>query len=464
VSFNTESRSSRTSTSRTSTSSRTSTGTSTHSATHTQYSTTRAATIVSTLVWWLRAWRATTTAARAATVWTRDTVTPAGWIVVTASLVLLPIGLVFGWIELIVAGIAATTLFLLSLPFLIGGRAYNVEFTLGIERIVAGGEAVGTLSVTNVSKRLELPGRVDVPIGTGLTDVYVPLLRAGHSHVEEVIVPAYTRGVIDVGPVTTVRTDPIGILRREVSWADVHRLYVHPVTVPIPSTSSGFVRDLEGNPTSQIVDSDISFHAIREYAHGDGQRNIHWKSTAKTGKLMVRQFEETRRSRLAIVLALRADEYASPDEFEMAVSAVGSLGIRAIRDGRDIAVAASQEIPEFAMSTVRSIRSFSVLSRRTLLDELSAINSGPNMMPAEAVCALAAQVVPDISIAFVICGSTMTPKRLQALSLKFAPGVAVVAVLCNPEEEPKFRDLAGINVLTIGVLDDFRSLLSRRAA
>lgn len=456
MSFHTESRLTRTSTS-------------TVHATHTRYSTTRTKksttlTLVGAVVLGMRVWRLVRNCVSAALAWVGETVTLAGWVVVAAALVLLPLGLALGWAELTVAGWVAVALVLISLPFLAGGRSYSVNFTLPLDRVVAGSEVVGTLTVTNVSRRLTLPGRVDVPIGKGLADVYVPLLRAGHVHEERVTVPAYRRGVIDVGPVTTVRSDPLGVLGREVAWADVHRLFVHPVTVSIPSTSAGFVRDLEGNPTSDIVDSDISFHAIREYAPGDGQRNIHWKSTAKTGTLMVRQFEESRRARLAIVLSLNTTEYASDEEFEMAVSAAGSLGVRAIRDGRDLAVVASEEIPDIVRSAIRSVRSLSVVSTGTLLDDLTAIDSSAQAMNLEDVCLLAGQVVPDISIAFVVCGSTVTPRRLQALALKFASNVQVVAVLCSPGRPPSYRDLAGTGVLTIGVLDDFRSLLARRAA
>lgn len=448
MTFDTESRISRTAAS---------TGTSTH----TRYSTTKVGTLITTAVWWMRALRAVRASLASAWRWVRETVTPAGWVVACSLIVLLPLGLVLGWRELIIAGVAGGALLLFSLPFLAGGRAYSVDFALPVDRVVAGGEVIGTLRVTNTAARLELPGRVDVPIGEGLTDVYVPLLRAGHVHDEEVVVPAYRRGVIDVGPVTTVRTDPVGILRREISWAEVHRLYVHPVTVPIPSTSAGFVRDLEGNPTTDIVSDDISFHAIREYASGDGQRHIHWKSTAKTGQLMVRQFEESRRSRLAVVIALGAAEYGSDEEFEMAVSAAGSLGVRAVRDGRDLAVVASEEIPEFARAAIRSIRSLSVISTRSLLDDLSEIESSPHAMPVEEVCALASQVVPDMSIAFVFCGSTTTTRRLQALALRFPRNVSVVAVVCDPAQTPSFKQLGATGVLTIGVLDDLKSLLAR---
>jgi hypothetical protein len=438
------------------------TATSTGTGTHTRYSTTRVSGLVGTVVWWLRVWRAVSAAVRAAARWTGETVTALGWVVVAGIVVMLPVGITFGWVEFIAAGLVAAALLVMALPFLAGGRAYSVEFTLPVDRVVAGGEVTGTLRVTNTAKRIELPGRIEVPIGKGLTDVAVPLMRAGQVHDDEVVVPAFRRGVIDVGPVTTVRTDPLGVLKREVAWADVHRLFVHPVTVPIPSTSAGFVRDLEGNPTSDIVDSDISFHAIRQYAAGDGQRHIHWKSTAKTGQLMVRQFEESRRSRLAIVLARGEAEYADDEEFEIAVSAVGSLGVRAVRDGRDLAVLAGDDIPEFARGSIRSIRSLPVISGRALLDELSAVERSGQVMPLEDVCALAVQVVPDLSIAFVVCGSTMTAKRLQVLALKFPANVSVVAVVCDPNQEPRFRDLAGTGVLTIALLDDFRSLLARR--
>lgn len=439
------------------------TSTSESTSTHTRYSTGRSGTLIEAVVWWVRVWRGLRSRTAVAARWVWETVTPAGWVVI-AVIALLPFGLAFGWAEFIVAGGIAVALLLIALPFLLGGRAYSVKFSMPVDRVVAGGEVTGTLRVTNVSSRLELPGRIDVPIGQGLTDVHVPLMRAGAVHEERVAVPAYRRGVIDVGPVTTVRTDPLGLLKREVAWADIHRLYVHPVTVPIPSTSAGFVRDLEGNPTSDIVDSDMSFHAIREYASGDGQRNIHWKSTAKTGRLMVRQFEESRRSRLAVALSLRADEYASPEEFEMAVSAIGSLGVRAIRDGRDVAAFASDDIPEFARGSIRSIRTLNVVSARTLLDDLSAISLSQRAMPIEDVCLFASQVIPDISIAFVICGSKMTASRIHSLTLKFPASVSIVAVLCDPTAEPRYRNLAGTGVLSIAVLDDFRSLLARRAS
>ncbi|KQW08075.1 hypothetical protein ASC66_03780 [Leifsonia sp. Root4] len=450
MTFNTESRG-------------TQTATSTGLTTHTRYSTSRRGPVVRALVWCARAWEAVRSAAVATWSWLRETVTAAGCLALLAVLAL-PVGLVLGWTELIVAGAVAAGILLLALPFLAGGKAYSVSFHVPVERVVAGGEVLGTLDVTNVAKNFELPGRIDVPIGHGTTEISVPLLRPGAHHSEVVTIPTPHRGIIDIGPVTTLRTDPVGLLRREHAQAQVHRLYVHPITVSIPSTSAGFVRDLEGNPTNRIVASDMSFHAIREYAPGDAQRSIHWKSTAKTGQLMVRQYEESRRSRLLVALSLFQNDFADADEFEIAVSVAGSLGARAIRDGRDVAIVASEQIEELARSSVHSIRSLPVVSARALLDELSAVDRTPTTMPIDDVCALTSQAIPDVSIAFVVCGSTVPAARLRALTLRFPPDVAVVAVRVDPLAVPSYRELAGTGVLTIAVLDDLRSLLARRAS
>ena len=48
--------------------------------------------------------------------------------------------------------------------------------------------------------------------------------------------------------------------------------------------------------------SDLAFHALREYQPGDDRRYVHWRSSAKHGRLLVRQFLDTRRSHLAVVV------------------------------------------------------------------------------------------------------------------------------------------------------------------
>jgi len=410
------------------------------------------------------AWRALVSVTAGAAGWTARTVRPAGAVVVLAATVGLGLGAIFGWVEWMVAGAAALVLLLVSIPFLFGTRSYEVDLSLAHERVVAGDDIAGEVVVRNHGRRLALPGRIDIPVGSGLVEFGVPLLRPGHTVSQPLDIPGLRRGVVPVGPATTVRSDPVGLLRREHAFADVHEVFVHPRTVPLPSTSAGLIRDLEGSATRRLVDADMSFHAIRPYASGDSRRHIHWKSTAKTGTLMVRQYEESRRSRMAIVLGVAEYEYLDADEFELAVSCAASLGLRAVRDARDVSIVTSTEIPRVVRGRLRTIRHLPAMAPRPLLDGFSGVSRFENTMPITDVCRLTAESGERLSIAFVVVGSSVPLVRLQQAALAFAADTAVIAVVCDERAHPRMQTLSGISVMTVGTLDDLSGLLVRGAS
>lgn len=401
--------------------------------------------------------------AAAAVRWAGRTVRPAGALVALAATVGLVLGLVFGWVEFLVAGAVSVALLAMSVPFLFGARAYEVDLSLTHERVVAGHGVSGEIVVRNGGTRSALPGRLDIPVGRGLVEFGVPLLRPGQRVSEPLDIPPLPRGIVRIGPVTTVRSDPVGLLRREHAFDDVHDLYVHPRTVGLPSTSAGLVRDLEGNATRRLVDADMSFHAIREYVPGDSRRQIHWKSTAKTGRLMVRQYEESRRSRMAVVLAAASAEFVDADEYELAVGAAASLGLRAVRDARDVAVVTGSEIPRVVKGRLRAVRNVSTLTARAMLDGFSALERYDNTMPVEDVCRLASEANERLSIAFVVTGSLVPVSRLRQAALAFPADTAVAAVVCDERAHPRMQAVSGLTVLTIGTLDDLAGLLVRGA-
>ncbi|WP_194397464.1 DUF58 domain-containing protein [Microbacterium atlanticum] len=420
--------------------------------------------LVRLAVRWARAWRAAGAAVGAFAEWAGDTVRPAGVLVAVAATLGLALGVAFGWVEFMVAGAASVLLLLAAVPFLFGARAYDVDLTLTHERVVAGSGVHGSIVVRNDGHRMALPGRIDIPVGAGLVEFGVPLLRPGHAVDQPLDIPGLRRGIIRVGPATTVRSDPIGLLRREHSFDDVHDVYVHPRTTSLPSTSAGVVRDLEGSPTRRLVDADMSFHAIREYAPGDSRRQIHWRSTAKTGRLMVRQYEESRRSRMAVVLAVSGNEYADADEFELAVSCAASLGLRAVHDARDVEIVTGSEIPRVVRGRLRSITRIPAGSPRHLLDGFSGVELLDSTMPVGEVCRLTAESTERLSIAFVVVGSVVSLTRLQQAALAFPADTAVVGVICDERAHPRMQQLSGMTVLTVGTLDDLSGLLLRGAA
>jgi uncharacterized protein (DUF58 family) len=443
--------------------SRTATSTRTRSETVTRYTSTRRGVVGGSVYWGRSAVRSVEGALRRAVRWSGETVLPAGWLLAAVLAVGVATGIGMGWVEAWVAAAIAAILLLASIPFLMGGHDYTVELELDRDRVVAGSDVSGRLSIRNRSARISLPGLIDVPVGEGLVEAHVPLLLGGASHTEEITIGAHKRGVIDVGPMTIARGDPVGILRREVAWPQVERIYVHPVTVHIPSTSAGLIKDLEGTPTRDIVDTDLSFHAIRQYAPGDSQRHIHWKSTAKTGILMVRQYEETRRASLAIILDLNSEEYRSEDEFEMAVSAAASISVQGVRDGREVIVSGSGEIPELSRNAVQSIRTLPTITGKALLDAMAEVNESDRAMRLDAVTTLTVQSFPELSIAFLVTGAEMTLTRIRAAAMALPQNVTAVAVRCEPGAEPTLKAIGGLSIMTIGALHDLKYMIARGA-
>jgi len=391
-------------------------------------------------------------------------VTPLGWAIFVLTPLALGFGYGIGWLELVVVGWACVALVIIAVIYLVGRSSIAIELKVPHNRVVVGERAAGDILVSNPGRTRALGHAVEIPIGAGIAEIAIPGIRGGANVSHEFVIPTVRRGVIQVGPVRTVRADPVGLVRRELVWTGVEELFVHPRTIGIPSMSTGFIRDLEGNPTRDLSNNDVSFHALREYTPGDERRYIHWKSTAKTGTYMVRQFEETRRSHLVIALSLASADYESEEEFEMAVSVAGSLGARAIRDARTVTVVASETTPEFAKQKVFAVRLLSTLTRTRLLDDLALVEHSETALSITDVARVTGEQAGGVSVAFLVCGSGVTPQELRAASTKFPLGVEVVAVVCDPNKQPGLRRVAGLSVLTIGFLDDLQNALSRSKA
>ncbi|MEL0627807.1 DUF58 domain-containing protein [Salinibacterium amurskyense] len=390
-------------------------------------------------------------------------ITPVGWVVLFLIPLTLIVGYSISWNELVVVGFALIAIALMAAIYLLGRSHLAISLRVEHQRVVVGEAASGEVHGVNEGKRRSLGVVAEIPVASTVAEAVLPSLRPGGASAHEFPIPTNRRGVISVGPVRTVRADPVGLVRRELIWTDSAEIFVHPRTISIPSVSTGLIRDLEGNPTRDLANNDISFHALREYVRGDERRNIHWKSTARTGRYMVRQFEETRRSHLVIALSLATVDYANDYEFEMGVSVAGSLGAQAIRDARTVTVVASEQTPQFAKRKVFAVRALSTLTGTRLLDDLTRVQSADTALRLIDVARVTSEQTSGVSVAFLICGSTVTSQQLRAASTKFAANVEVVAIVCDPEAVPGLRRVAGLSVLTIGYLEELKRALSRSA-
>ncbi len=145
------------------------------------------------------------------------------------------------------------------------------------------------------------------------------------------------RGRYQIGPLRLRLSDPFGLVELARSFSTVDRLTVTPVVHPLPSITLSGTWDSGGESTSRAVFSrGEDDAATREYRHGDDLRKIHWRSTARVGKLMVRQVEKPWQSHAALLLDTRAAAHRGDgpgSSFEWAVSAVASVGTQLGRAG-----------------------------------------------------------------------------------------------------------------------------------
>ena len=394
-------------------------------------------------------------------------ITPRGWGWAVGSLLALLVGFTLGWSELIALGFAGVFSFALATLFALVPHAHEVTFHLAQPRVVVGEGAQVVVTVSNPTNRRLAALNVDIPVGDSFLSRSVGRLKRKEEAELLVDIATDARGILSVGPVRIVRQDPLGLVSREVSHGTATTLYVHPVTIGLVSMSTGFVRDLEGNPTRDLTDSDLSFHALREYVPGDDRRNIHWRSTAKTGRFMVRQFEQTRRSHLLIALDAAPEDFAEDQEFELAVGVAASLGVRALRDTRDLSVVrgAAPVTGKKARGTKAPLASTTALataSRARLLDDLSGVSLAEGSPRLITLAKLASGHSADVSVGFLITGSIPDAKVIHAASVTFPAGVEVVAVVCQPEATPGLKMLGRLTVITIGRLDDIKQILGRK--
>jgi uncharacterized protein (DUF58 family) len=152
-----------------------------------------------------------------------------------------------------------------------------------------------------------------------------PVLPGGEAEVAMELLP-HRRGVIRLTHLALARPDPMALFKaiaRQPLPANVlilpRRYYLPPIALP------GTVKYQQGGiaMASSIGLSD-EFVSLRDYQPGDPLRRIHWKSWARVGEPVVKEFEDEFFVRHALILDTFA---AEPDSwvFEEAVSVAASF-------------------------------------------------------------------------------------------------------------------------------------------
>lgn len=374
-------------------------------------------------------------------------ITPLGWLVLGLGALSLLLSWIFGWQEFTFLGAVLLAAVLVSTAFLFGRASYGVLIELNPRRVIVGERALGRMVVTNVGSRPLPPTRMELPVGQGVAEFPLPAMKPKEEHEELFAVPTAKRAVIVAGPAESVRGDQLGLLRRALSWANAVDLFVHPRTVRLAASAAGLVRDLEGQVSNKITNNDIAFHALRPYVPGDDRRYVHWRTSARIGQLMVRQFQETRRSQLTIVLVSRGDLYASEDEFELAVSVTASIAAQVIRDGTQMNVVSEGGVWRTQTETAMLDASCRIEPAGREFDSVRGfVRERTGRLPAP-------------SVVMIIAGSGMTSADFRSAQSLFGQDTSQVAFHVVEGAEPKISVGTGLTMITIGNLNDLSAMV-----
>lgn len=380
------------------------------------------------------------------TVWA--TVSPLGRTIAALAVGCWVLGALWGWRELLIVASVAIVLLAIAVTFTLGKLDLSSHIGVEPSRVVVGERAAGALTLHNNRRRTARSLRIELPVGKALAVFSVPHLAADSGVDELFIVPTTRRAIIPVGPVTTVQGDPLGLLRRRRSWSNREEIFVHPLTTGLSTIAAGLIRDLEGQTTRHLSPSDIAFHTLRDYEPGDDRRHVHWKSSAKLGRLMVRQYVDTRRSHIAVLLSTDLDEYASDDEFELAVSCAASVATQAMRDEQTLAMfAGDQQLP--------------TASPKVLLDRFSGLEALRGQGGIDRCLRLARQKSPDASVAVLCLGSRLGVPEIRQASTRVALETSTLVLRADLESKSSYRVVGSSRFVNVPSLRQLNRGLER---
>ena len=217
------------------------------------------------------------------------------------------------------------------------------------DNMFANRPATVTLAVANRQPRLpSFSLRVlDIVEGKAVDrGIHVLHLPAGASVSQSYPVLFARRGRHRIDGVKIQTRFPFGLFIKSANLFLISDLVVYPELRPLPES---LVHDLAVLGYDQALSKrgpGIGLYNLREYQHGDDSRTIHWKTTARQSRLIVRETEteDLRQVTLALPTAV-PDDHAS-EGFERAVSLTASLAAHFHQQGFAIRLlVGAQEVP-----------------------------------------------------------------------------------------------------------------------
>jgi uncharacterized protein (DUF58 family) len=150
---------------------------------------------------------------------------------------------------------------------------------------------------------------------------------------------------------------PFGFLRKDIGTAFSTEVVVWPAAIEYRRHAPLAARRRAGDERVSRPGAGSDLLAVRRYAAGDSHRLIHWKASARTRQLLVRQFAAETAEGCNLWLRTDAGMWPRPEQFELLISFAATLAEDLFRAGRLLTVAVDSTAPN-AVHRVRDLELF----------------------------------------------------------------------------------------------------------
>jgi uncharacterized protein (DUF58 family) len=313
------------------------------------------------------------------------------------------------------------------------GQELRVRRRLSDQRVQPGHRVTVELEIDNGSATsssfLLLEDRVPPALGAPARLVLPGIPGRNRQRVAYTFTPR-VRGRYVLGPLTVDLSDPFGLTRRRSQFDHEDQLVVTPEVEELSGpASAAFSAGVGLSRTRNLFRTGEEFYTMRAYQTGDDLRRLHWPSVARTGELMIRQDETSRRGSAVLFLDTRASAIGQTHapSFERSVSAAASIGVLLARSG-------------FTVRFMSAGTSLLATGEEQLLDTLAALSHEHGRTIGPALTRLRAGASADATLVLV----TAPPPPSELVSFlragaAFGPKLAILVHPIEPTSLPPDR-------------------------
>lgn len=338
-------------------------------------------------------------------------------------------------------------------------KGVHVTRDVGTRRAQVGEEARERIILDNQwplpKLWIEVQDHSDMPLHAAGFVAYLP---GNERRRWTVRTPCTMRGKWTLGPVTLHSGDPFGIFKLERPVDATSDLIVYPATVNLPEfrlPSAELPGGADLRSRTFHVTPNVS--SIREYVPGDSFNRIHWRSTARANKMMVKEFELDPTADVWIIADMHERSQAVAEEQrtlyrdrrsgndiqvpesteEYIVSAAASIGRHLLNGSRNVGLLAWGQHREIIPPEREARQLYKIL------ESLAVLRAHGTHPLAEVLIAESAQF--SRSSTMIVITSSVDPAWVTSLQQLLYRGIQTVVVLIDQES---FGGWPGTTVLT----------------